>query len=87
MQAEPTGGLSPGRLATLADWLARHEAVRIAPGDVTASRRSLAAYERAWGSPAERTALADGTPLLVWRGEGRAFWVADFGDCRAAVAF
>lgn len=72
---------------TVAEWLIHKEGVTPGQDEIIGTIKTFDHYVLAWGDPQERQSLADGTPLWIWRGEGFTFWVADFGEARAAAVF
>ena len=79
--------LSDAQFKVMANWLRDVEGIAAASDEIIGSVKSLDHYVSIWGEPQERQALDDGSPLLIWRGPGYAFWIAEFGDARGAAVF
>lgn len=79
--------LSDAQFEAMANWLRDVEGIAAAADEIIGSVKSLDHYVSIWGEPQERQALDDGSPLLIWRGPGYAFWIAEFGDARGAAVF
>jgi hypothetical protein len=71
----------------LAQWLRETEDIAPAEDEIVGTHKTLDYYIDCWGPPHETAALASGAPLSIWRGNGYAFWVADFGEVRAAAVY
>ena len=79
--------LNEAQHAELAQWLLESEKIAPAEDEIVATQKTLAYYIECWGPPHEITALDSGAELSIWRGEGYAFWIADFGEVRAAAVY
>ncbi len=79
--------LSDAQHEAMADWLRDVEGITPESDEIIGSIKPLDHYVTSWGEPQERRALGDGSPLLIWRGPGYAFWIAEFGDARGAAVF
>lgn len=79
--------LSDAQHEAMAVWLRDVEGITPEADEIVQSVKSLDHYIESWGEPQERKQLADGSPLLIWRGPGYGFWIAEFGDARGAAVF
>jgi len=73
--------------AELAQWLKVTEDISPEEDEIVGTLKTLEYYIKCWGPPQESAALESGASLSIWRGNGYAFWVADFGEVRAAAVF
>ena len=71
----------------MAKWLRDREGDTPENNEIVGTRKTLDHYVACWGSPLETATLENGAPLSVWRSEGYAFYVADFGDVRGAAVY
>jgi hypothetical protein len=79
--------LSEEQFAEMARWLRDIEGIEPAEDEIVATQKTLEYYIDCWGDPHESKVLDSGAGLSIWRGEGYAFWIADFGEVRAAAVF
>ncbi|MEX2614489.1 MAG: hypothetical protein WD767_00165 [Alphaproteobacteria bacterium] len=79
--------LNEAQHAELAQWLRDSEEITPADDEIVGTRKTLGYYIECWGPPHEITSLDSGAELSIWRGEGYAFWIADFGEVRAAAVY
>ena len=71
----------------LAQWLRETENISPAEDEIVGTQKTLEYYINCWGPPQETAALESGAGLSIWRGNGYTFWVADFGEVRAAAVY
>ncbi|MFT6581573.1 MAG: hypothetical protein ACJAU6_002012 [Alphaproteobacteria bacterium] len=79
--------LSEAQFDAMAVWLQEVEGITPTTEEIVASVKPLDHYIESWGEPQAREQLGDGSPLLIWRGPGYGFWIAEFGDARGAAVF
>lgn len=79
--------LNERQQSDMARWLRDVEGIEAAEDEIIGTLKTLDYYIECWGAPQESKALEGGASLSIWRGEGYAFWIADFGDVRAAAVF
>ncbi len=79
--------LSKEQYAEMARWLRDAEGIEVAEDEIVGTHKTLDYYIGCWGEPQESKALISGAGLPIWRGAGYAFWIADFGEIRAAAVF
>ena len=87
MAAERKIMLSEEQYGELARWLRGNEDIEVVKDEIVGTLKTLEYYIGCWGDPHESKALDCGAGLSIWRGNGYAFWVADFGEIRAAAVF
>jgi hypothetical protein len=79
--------LSDEQYGDLARWLRDNEGIEVGDDEIVGTMKTLEYYIDCWGDPQQSAALDGGAGLSIWRGEGYAFWIADFGEIRAAAVF
>ena len=79
--------LSEEQRAGMAKWLREREGDPPETDEIVGTKKSLDYYVECWGAPQETATLEDGASLSIWRGEGYAFFIADFGDVRGAAVY
>jgi hypothetical protein len=79
--------LSEEQYGELARWSRDKEGIEVVKDEIVGTMKTLEYYIDCWGDPHEIKALDGGAGLSIWRGNGYAFWVADFGEVRAVAVF